>query len=133
MYIVIITLNTAETTVFLLLFQLYFEARLTWKGSKLLKPFLQAIVLYLAMLCCISRISDYKHHWSDVLLGALLGILVACIVVGFDFSSFILCLECRVLTFSPKFLTGSLCDQLVQRSHSSGPHEADRTVIHWTS
>ncbi|XP_070562600.1 phospholipid phosphatase 1-like [Ptychodera flava] len=56
---------------------LYLEVRFTWKISRLVKPVLQIALLMLALMCSLSRISDYKHHWSDVLGGSLLGVIVA--------------------------------------------------------
>ena len=53
-----------------------------WRGSRLLRHFLQVIVLYAALYISASRVSDYKHHWSDVLGGAILGTSVALLVVG---------------------------------------------------
>ena len=38
--------------------------------------------MYVAIYVCVSRISDYKHHWSDVLGGAVLGIVIALLVVS---------------------------------------------------
>lgn len=68
----------AYTMVFLIL---YLQARLNISSSLLLKPVLQIAALSLALLCGISRISDYKHHWSDVLTGFILGTLVAYMMV----------------------------------------------------
>ena len=62
--------------------QLYLQARFTWSVSKLLRHFLQAIAVYLAVYVSLSRISDYKHHWSDVLSGAILGCFIACLTVN---------------------------------------------------
>ena len=62
--------------------QLYIQARFTWPGSKLLRHLIQALVVYLAVWCGLSRISDYKHHWSDVLAGAINGSLIACLTVS---------------------------------------------------
>jgi len=45
--------------------------------SSLLKPFLQICLLMVAWYISISRVSDFKHHWSDVLAGSLIGTFVA--------------------------------------------------------
>ena len=67
--------------------QVYLQARLVCSQAKLLRPVLQVGVFTLAFLTCLSRISDYKHHWSDVLGGSLLGILVCFVLVSFALSS----------------------------------------------
>jgi len=54
-------------------------------GSKLLRHFLQYACFMMAVGTALSRISDYKHHWSDVLVGSLQGALVAVLVVCFPF------------------------------------------------
>ncbi len=35
------------------------------------------VLLLLALLCGLSRVSDYKHHWGDVFAGLVLGAFVA--------------------------------------------------------
>ncbi|XP_013407286.1 phospholipid phosphatase 1 isoform X2 [Lingula anatina] len=59
---------------------IYIQARMQWNRSRLLKPFLQLVVITMALLTGLSRISDYKHHWSDVLAGLSLGAAVALVV-----------------------------------------------------
>lgn len=59
----------------------YLQARLVCGQAKLLRPVLQVAVFSLAMLCCFSRISDYKHHWSDVLGGSFLGMANCFLIV----------------------------------------------------
>lgn len=44
---------------------------------RLFKPAVEFVLLLLAVLCGLSRISDYKHHWSDVFAGLLLGTFFA--------------------------------------------------------
>ncbi|BFZ04112.1 hypothetical protein BsWGS_07151 [Bradybaena similaris] len=61
-------------------FILYLEWRLTWRVVPLLRPLLQLIAFSFAFFTCLSRISDYKHHWSDVLAGGILGVAVGCLV-----------------------------------------------------
>lgn len=41
---------------------LYLQCRMNWKGSKLLKHFLQFAFVMMAWYTALSRISDYKHH-----------------------------------------------------------------------
>lgn len=67
------------------LFQLYLQARMTWDGSKLLKHTLQFLALTAAIFTAMTRVSDYKHHWSDVLAGVVFGVIAACLVVTCDF------------------------------------------------
>ncbi|XP_020291271.1 putative phosphatidate phosphatase [Pseudomyrmex gracilis] len=59
---------------------MYLQLRLRWKGSKLLRHFLQILCITMAWFTALSRISNYKHHWSDVLAGGVLGTVSALIV-----------------------------------------------------
>jgi len=56
---------------------LYTGVRMRWHGSLLIRYSLSLLFIYLALYTCLSRISDYKHHWSDVFGGAALGTVVA--------------------------------------------------------
>lgn len=60
---------------------MYLQLRIKWKGSKLLKHLLQLICLLMAWFTAMTRISNYKHHWSDVLAGSTLGTIVALLVM----------------------------------------------------
>jgi phosphatidate phosphatase len=53
-----------------------------WDGSKLLKHTLQFLAIAAAVFVAMTRISDYKHHWSDVLSGLIIGTIVACVTVS---------------------------------------------------
>uniref|UniRef100_A0A914ZNG5 Phosphatidic acid phosphatase type 2/haloperoxidase domain-containing protein n=1 Tax=Parascaris univalens TaxID=6257 RepID=A0A914ZNG5_PARUN len=41
-------------------------------------PVLQASLLGIALLVGLSRISGYKHHWSDIVVGFLVGSAIGC-------------------------------------------------------
>jgi phosphatidate phosphatase len=60
--------------------QLYLHARVWFPlYGVIVVPVLQLGCVCLAVFVALSRIHDYKHHWSDVFAGSLLGIIVACI------------------------------------------------------
>lgn len=63
---------------------MYLQLRIKWNGSKLLKHSLQLICLLTAWFTAMSRVSNYKHHWSDVLAGSTLGVISALVVVSVD-------------------------------------------------
>lgn len=53
--------------------QFYAQARLKARWARLFRPTLQFFLVATAVYVGLSRVSDYKHHWSDVLMGLLLG------------------------------------------------------------
>ncbi|XP_034450158.1 phosphatidic acid phosphatase type 2D [Hippoglossus hippoglossus] len=55
----------------------YLQARLSWRGARLLRPLIQFLLVMIAIYTGLSRISDYRHHPSDVLTGFIQGGLTA--------------------------------------------------------
>nr|CAD7443262.1 unnamed protein product [Timema bartmani] len=49
----------------------YLQLNMTWGGSKLLKHTLQFGLILLAWWTALTRVTDYMHHWSDVLAGVV--------------------------------------------------------------
>ncbi|CAF1425527.1 unnamed protein product [Adineta steineri] len=68
--------SSYSTYAFVFLF-VYFEARLVCPNIQFLKPFLQCICIAIAFFTCLSRITDFKHHPTDVIGGAILGFSIA--------------------------------------------------------
>lgn len=62
--------------------QLYLQARLQAHWARLLRPTIQFFLIAASVYTGLSRVSDYKHHWSDVLMGLLQGALMALLVVN---------------------------------------------------
>ncbi|XP_066548095.1 phospholipid phosphatase 3 isoform X2 [Amia ocellicauda] len=59
----------------------YLQSRFTWRGARLLRPLLQFTLIMMAFYTGLSRVSDHKHHPTDVLAGFVQGAVVAyCIV-----------------------------------------------------
>jgi phosphatidate phosphatase len=55
----------------------YIHCRLRTGYSQLVRLLVQLTLCSLAVYTGLSRVSDNMHHWSDVLAGALIGVLVA--------------------------------------------------------
>ncbi|XP_058290222.1 phospholipid phosphatase 1 [Hylobates moloch] len=62
------------------LYELYLQARMKGDWARLLRPTLQFGLVAVSIYVGLSRVSDYKHHWSDVLTGLIQGALVAILV-----------------------------------------------------
>ncbi|GMT15276.1 hypothetical protein PFISCL1PPCAC_6573 [Pristionchus fissidentatus] len=57
---------------------LYLQSRLGHRvSSKLFLPIVQTMTLTGGLIVCYTRITDNWHHWSDVLVGILVGTIVA--------------------------------------------------------
>ncbi|XP_046635294.1 putative phosphatidate phosphatase isoform X1 [Daphnia pulicaria] len=61
----------------MLFLALYLQRRMNWTGSKLFRSTIQITALMLTWYTGLSRITDYKHHWSDVLAGFFIGFTAA--------------------------------------------------------
>ncbi|KAK3546346.1 hypothetical protein QTP70_025757 [Hemibagrus guttatus] len=61
---------------------MYLQSRFTWEGARLLRPLVQFTLLMMAFYTGLSRVSDHKHHPTDVLAGFVQGALVAYCVVS---------------------------------------------------
>lgn len=67
----------------MLFLALYVQARMAFKWARLLRPTIQFFLVAFAIYVGYTRVSDYKHHWSDVLVGLLQGALIAILNVRY--------------------------------------------------
>lgn len=68
-------------TVFSMVFVIiYLEARFQVSRLRFVKTFIQLACFIAAWHTCMSRVSDFKHHHTDVIAGAIIGLSVALFV-----------------------------------------------------
>ncbi|XP_047467970.1 phospholipid phosphatase 2-like [Mugil cephalus] len=67
----------------MLFLSLYVQARMKGKWTRLVRPTIQFFLVAFAVYVGYTRVSDYKHHWSDVLVGLLQGALIAVLTVRY--------------------------------------------------
>ncbi|XP_038584987.1 phospholipid phosphatase 2 [Micropterus salmoides] len=67
----------------MLFLSLYIQARMQGKWTRLVRPTIQFFLVAFSLYVGYTRVSDYKHHWSDVLLGLLQGALIAVLTVRY--------------------------------------------------
>uniref|UniRef100_A0A4W4F4Z3 Phosphatidic acid phosphatase type 2/haloperoxidase domain-containing protein n=1 Tax=Electrophorus electricus TaxID=8005 RepID=A0A4W4F4Z3_ELEEL len=66
----------------MLFLALYVQSKMKAEWARLLRPTLQFFLIAASLYVGLSRISDYKHHWSDVLTGFIQGAIVAVFTVS---------------------------------------------------
>ncbi|XP_061824060.1 phospholipid phosphatase 2-like [Nerophis lumbriciformis] len=67
----------------MLFLSLYVQARMQGKWTRLVRPTIQFFLVAFSVYVGYTRVSDYKHHWSDVLVGLLQGALIAVLTVKY--------------------------------------------------
>lgn len=70
----------AVSTIFLVL-QMYVTLMFRAKGTRLTKPSLCLVLLSLAVLVGVIRVTEHRNHWNDVLAGFITGGAIAAFLV----------------------------------------------------
>jgi phosphatidate phosphatase len=72
--------HTSFTTYSMAFIIIYLEARLTLQRTRFIKSIIQLTAFIAAWHTAMSRVSDFKHHYTDVMAGAAIGLSVAVFV-----------------------------------------------------
>ncbi|XP_054160930.1 putative phosphatidate phosphatase [Oppia nitens] len=96
---------------------IYLQVRLRWSALGFIRPLYQTLLIYLVIYTGFTRISDYKHHWSDVLIGLLQGLVVA--ILSTVFISDLFATRTRIVG-CPTTAAAELTDSYGTNSQSTG-------------
>ncbi|KAG7225885.1 hypothetical protein INR49_014313, partial [Caranx melampygus] len=102
----------------MLFLSFYIQARMQGKWTRLVRPTIQFFLVAFAVYVGYTRVSDNKHHWSDVLVGLLQGALIAVLTVSYT-PGFIVSIKSDSTMCSGDRMFG-----MCQISLSSDPHPA---------
>lgn len=69
--------HSSFTTFSMVFVIIYLEARFNVNRARIVKTILQFSAFIAAWHTCMSRVSDFKHHHTDVIAGAVIGLSVA--------------------------------------------------------
>ncbi|ODQ66289.1 PAP2-domain-containing protein [Nadsonia fulvescens var. elongata DSM 6958] len=69
--------STSFSGLLYLSFFLVGQLRTTWPGVEIYKSFIAFVPTLIAFLIALSRTEDYRHHFIDVILGSILGSMIA--------------------------------------------------------
>lgn len=64
--------------------QMYVTLMFRAKGTRLTKPTLCLVLLSLAVLVGVIRVTEHRNHWNDVLAGFITGGAIAAFLVKMD-------------------------------------------------
>ncbi|XP_067135917.1 phospholipid phosphatase 3-like [Centruroides vittatus] len=73
--------HASLSTYMFLYIHFYIEERIR-KGS--VRLFIRIMFLVWSFICCITRITDHRHFWWDVLFGATLGIVLGFMMITYN-------------------------------------------------
>lgn len=99
---------------FFLAWYLQKRVQIRHSRSMFLVPLVQSTLVCVAIFIALSRITDHRHHWWDVLFGALLGLATVYYA-------------CQILCNDFTLSMPSSSNESISHSDSSGPHN-DRSV-----
>lgn len=95
----------------------------------LLVPWLQGMCLLWALVCSLTRITDHRHHWWDVLAGSLVGVVSAVYTVSLLFPRTVH-LGLRLATMRCIIFicpAGAKTPQFTMKNYHHGPHSKRNT------
>lgn len=69
--------HAAATAYAMLFLAIYMQVRLKTGWIKLWRCLLQFSAVVISLLVALERVGSYRHHWSDVVVGIIIGVLLA--------------------------------------------------------